>query len=126
MDLESRRELNNGFGDSLSRAFELAATPALFAGLGYVVDRLVGTQPIFMIVFLLWAVVAQVLLWWYRYDAQMKTMEDELLARRDAGAMSTSGSSQGSAERLSPTRFEVPVLHDGRLPAGVTLEDSAQ
>jgi F0F1-type ATP synthase assembly protein I len=40
----ARRELNNGFGDALSRAFELAATPAIFGGIGWLLDRWLGTR----------------------------------------------------------------------------------
>ncbi len=115
MDIESRRELNNGFGDSLSRAFEFAATPALFSGVGYFIDRIFDTQPFFMIILLIWASVSQVLLWWYRYDAQMTKIEADLVDKRDAGL----GGDRVS--RAAAVATGVPVA-DGRLPSGITLD----
>lgn len=52
-----RRELNNGFGEALSRAFEMAVTPALFGGLGFLLDRWLGVIPLFTIIFTLVVVV---------------------------------------------------------------------
>ena len=43
----ARRELNNGFGEALAKAFELAVTPAIFAFLGHLLDRRLGTSPLF-------------------------------------------------------------------------------
>lgn len=37
-------------GDALSIAFELVATPAVFAFLGWLIDRALDTQPIFTLV----------------------------------------------------------------------------
>ncbi|MGI8710389.1 MAG: AtpZ/AtpI family protein [Acidimicrobiales bacterium] len=54
MDLQERRELNNGFGDSLARAVELVITPLIFGGLGYLLDHRLHTAPLFMLVFGLW------------------------------------------------------------------------
>lgn len=76
MDLREKRELNNGFGNALSRAFEIAVTPAVFAGLGWLVDRVLGTQPIFMIVLLVFAIVGMFVKLWYGYDAEMRARDD--------------------------------------------------
>lgn len=54
MDLHERRELNNGFGESLARAVELVVTPLIFGGLGYLLDQRLHTAPLFMLVFGLW------------------------------------------------------------------------
>lgn len=131
-DLAERRDLNNGFGDALSRAFELAATPALFSGVGYLIDRWLGTTPVFMIVFLVWAVVASIVLWWYRYDARMKKIEAELVAKRDIGI--SNAAVDGVEDAVEPDAAPAidaeaaglpspQVIADGRLAAGVTLED---
>ena len=53
MDLEQRRELNNGFGESLAKAIELVTTPAIFGFLGYLLDRRLGTTPLFLLLFAL-------------------------------------------------------------------------
>jgi Putative F0F1-ATPase subunit Ca2+/Mg2+ transporter len=42
-DLHSKRELNKGFAAATSRGFELVATIAIFTGLGWLLDRLLGT-----------------------------------------------------------------------------------
>ena len=39
MDLRSKRETYNGFGEALSRAFEFAVTPAIFGGIGWLIDN---------------------------------------------------------------------------------------
>lgn len=75
MDVRERRDLYNGFGNGLSRAFELAVTPALFGGIGYVVDQGLGTQPLFMIVALLAALAGMFVRLWYAYDSEMKAEE---------------------------------------------------
>jgi hypothetical protein len=45
-DLSTKRELNNGFGNALSTAVELAVTPAQMALIGWQLDRWLGTFPI--------------------------------------------------------------------------------
>ncbi len=127
MDLSARRDLNNGFGDALSRAFEFAATPAIFGGFGYLIDQWLDTTPIFMIVLGAWAVVGSTVLWWYRYDARMKQIEAELVERRDIGqsaaASTDSRSESNTASTRTPSTVAGPAIADGLLPTGVTLED---
>lgn len=79
MDLRERRELNSGFGESLSRAFELALTPAIFAGIGWLIDGWLGTRPLFLI--LLFALVMGYEIWkmFLRYDRDMREHERTLL-----------------------------------------------
>lgn len=45
------RETRQGFGDALSMAFEMVATPALFAFFGFLLDRTIGTTPLFILLF---------------------------------------------------------------------------
>lgn len=75
VDLRDRRELYNGFGDGLSRAFEFAVTPAVFGAMGYAVDRAVGVTPVFTIALLLFAVVGMFVKLWFAYDAEMRRHE---------------------------------------------------
>lgn len=49
MDLHAKRELNNGFGNALSRAVEIAVTPLIFGFLGWLLDGWAGTRPLFML-----------------------------------------------------------------------------
>ena len=85
MDLReqrARRELNNGFGEALSRAFELAATPAIFAGVGWLVDRWLGTSPLFLIVLFLFAIAGVGYMTWFKYEEEMKQHEADAVWNR--------------------------------------------
>lgn len=85
MDLD-RRELYNGLGDGLSRAFELALTPAIFAGLGWFADRAAGTTPLFTILLFLFAMAGAVYMAWFRYDEEMRRHEQNALLSRSRRA----------------------------------------
>ena len=82
MDLRDRQDLYNGFGNGLSRAFELALTPAIFSGFGWLIDRWLGTTPLFMIVLLLFAVAGVGYMSWVRYEADMQARESEAIWNR--------------------------------------------
>ena len=75
MNLQEKRELNTGFGDALARAFELVVTPGIFALLGWLLDRRLGTTPIFAFVFFF--VVLGYVIWklWMGYEADMQRHE---------------------------------------------------
>jgi F0F1-type ATP synthase assembly protein I len=75
--LRHRRELNRGFGEALSRAFEFAVTTALFFVLGLLLDRWLGTTPLFMLVLTVFTLVGQFVRIWYAYDAEMRRHEAE-------------------------------------------------
>jgi F0F1-type ATP synthase assembly protein I len=83
VELHERRDMYNGFGDGLARAFELALTPALFGGLGYLLDGWLGLAPLLTIVLFLFGVVGTSYMAWFRYDAEMRQLEaDKPWARR--------------------------------------------
>ncbi len=71
-----------GLDDGFSKAFEIAFTPVIFCGIGYVVDRVAGTTPLFMIVLTVFAVVGMFVRLWYRYDDAMKAEQSKTLATR--------------------------------------------
>ena len=76
-DLSAKRELNNGFGNALNSAVELAVTPALMSLLGWQIDRWLGTSPLFLIVLFTFTYVV-----WRQfvvYDATMTRKEQDLL-----------------------------------------------
>ena len=76
---------NRGLGEGFSRAFEFAATPGVFAAIGYGLDQLFDTRPIVMIGLTLFAVVGMFVKMWIDYDASMKGHEAVALeARRQA------------------------------------------
>lgn len=78
-DLSAKRELNNGFGNALSTAVELAVTPAIFAFLGWRLDLWLGTTPLFLLFFFLFTF--GYVMWRQRaiYEAKMTRQEQELL-----------------------------------------------
>lgn len=82
MDRSYRRELNNGFGDALSNAFELAVTPAIFGVLGYFIDRALGLVPVFTLVFSLFVLGYMFWKFWRQYEVEMTRQEEALRVGR--------------------------------------------
>ena len=74
-DLKARRELNQGFGDTFVKGIELALTLAIFAGMGYGLDRLLGILPVLTIVFFLIGVVGLGAKSYYEYEAKMQALD---------------------------------------------------
>jgi F0F1-type ATP synthase assembly protein I len=68
-------DLYNGAGEGMSRAFELAITPAIIGGFGYMLDRWLGWVPVLTIIFFLVAVCGVMARMYYGYDARMKEHE---------------------------------------------------
>lgn len=63
--------------DTLGRGMEVALVTLLFLGLGYLVDRWAGTQPLFMIVFSVLVLVAQFVRLRASYQLRMEQLEAE-------------------------------------------------
>jgi F0F1-type ATP synthase assembly protein I len=78
-DLSAKRELNNGFGNALSTAVELAVTPALMAILGWQLDSWLGTSPVFLLFLFVFTVLYVSWREYTRYQARMAGQEQELL-----------------------------------------------
>ena len=78
----SRGEVGKGFDDGLSKAFELALTPAVLGVGGWWLDGRLEVTPLFTLVFCLLGVVGTSLSLWYRYDAAMKVQESAAAAAR--------------------------------------------
>lgn len=70
-----RRELQRGLDDGLSKAFELALTPAVLGVAGWLVDRELGVTPLFTLVAFFVGVIGTSVALWYRYDATMRVQE---------------------------------------------------
>jgi F0F1-type ATP synthase assembly protein I len=79
--LPANRHLNRGFGDTLSRAFEFAAVVAVFLGLGWLLDRWAGTQPLFMTLLVVFALIGQGVRLYYGYEHEMRKHDAERRAR---------------------------------------------
>ncbi len=78
MEHRARRELNNGFGDAMARAVELCLTPAIMGGLGLLLDRWLGTWPLFAGFFFLFTIVYVAWKMFVRYDRDMRAHEAKL------------------------------------------------
>lgn len=76
------KSLSDGSSDSLGRGMDLALTLGLFLGLGWLIDRWLGTAPVFTIALMLIAAVGQFVRMKYVYDAEMERLEAERLAGR--------------------------------------------
>ncbi len=92
--MTQNRQLHNrqSAGDALSIAFELVATPALFAFFGWLIDGALGTKPVFTLVLcLLTAVYAG----WKAvkaYSDRMEAYDRDLPSRRaDSDSEATNG-----------------------------------
>ncbi len=79
MELRDRQDLNNGFGNALSRAVEIVVTPMIFGFFGYLLDGRLGTRPAFMLV--LFLLVLGYTLWKHfrLYGAAMDEEQRKLL-----------------------------------------------
>jgi F0F1-type ATP synthase assembly protein I len=77
-DAQSKRQLNKGFADAVSRSFELVVTVAVFTGLGWLIDGWLGTSPLFLIVMTVLGFMGNMARSWYSYDAAMTKLEVDL------------------------------------------------
>ena len=89
-DSQTARE---SFGDALAAGFELVATPAIFALLGWFIDGRLGTFPIFTLALIAVTLSYEVWKLWSNYSAQM----DAALEERRAGYHRSPPSPGGAA-----------------------------
>jgi F0F1-type ATP synthase assembly protein I len=83
VDLRDRRDTYNGFGNALARAVELVVTPMLFGLLGVLLDRWLGTSPMFVFVLAGFALAGMAVRMYYAYVEEMKVQEQRLFGDRD-------------------------------------------
>ncbi len=72
---EQRRHLHQGFGAALTNSAEIAAVPLILAGLGWLVDALLGTEPVFVAVFAVLGLVGTFAKLYYAYCHTMTSLE---------------------------------------------------
>jgi len=72
--------------DSLGLGIEVAVILALFFGLGFVLDRVAGTTPLFMIIMTVVGAVGLFAKFKYRYDDRMNELEAQRAAKSAAAA----------------------------------------
>jgi hypothetical protein len=86
-NLREKRELYNGFGNALSRAFELVVTPLIFGLGGHFLDGALGTGPAFTIALVVLCLAGLFARFWYAYDAEMRAHDRAApWGRRAAGS----------------------------------------
>lgn len=81
--------------DSLGHGMDAVIVLALFLGLGYVIDRIVGTMPVFMIVMTVLGCIGLFARFKYSYDARMDQHEAERVAKL-AGHTSVTSKSEAA------------------------------
>jgi F0F1-type ATP synthase assembly protein I len=92
-----RRELYNGFGDGMALAFQIALTPAIFAGLGFWLDHAIHKTPLFTIVLFLLAVVGLFISQWAQYEHRMQREESTAAWARSTRAVTTTASTRSAS-----------------------------
>lgn len=85
-DLPAKRELNNGFGNALTTAVELAVTPALFALIGWRIDRWLGTSPLFLLVLFVFTFGYVSWKHYLAYNEKMRRQEQSIVGLRPNGS----------------------------------------
>ncbi len=80
-DLRAKQDLNRGFSDALGRGVDLALTPVVFGLVGWLIDRVAGTSPVFTILVATIGVVGTAV--------KIKLGYDKDMAEHTTGAVST-------------------------------------
>lgn len=70
-----KKSATAGGVDGIGEGTEIAVSILVFFGLGFIVDRLVGTTPVFMIAFSVFCAIGQFVRMWFGYDAKMRSLE---------------------------------------------------
>ena len=83
------RPVNINPDDNVGKGMDLALVVLLFLGVGYGLDRWLGTKPILMIVLTVLALVGKVAGMYYAYEARMRAHDDEREAAKRAAPRST-------------------------------------
>lgn len=71
--------------DRSANGIELAVTPLVFGAIGWGLDRLFDTTPVFTIALALFGLVGIVLKMWFAYDADMAAQEATASWRQGTG-----------------------------------------
>ena len=69
MALRSERARRSGFDDGLSQALSLVVGPVVFAFVGFLLDRALGTGPVFLVALGIFGFLGAVLALYFRYQA---------------------------------------------------------
>ena len=85
-------------GRRVAHGFNIGLTPVLFAGIGYGVDRALGTLPLFTVALALLSIVGVLVSGWYRYKASIEAEEAAARGRASRPGVRRSGASPTRAQ----------------------------
>ena len=71
-------------GQTLGRGMDFALVVLVFLGIGYGLDRWLGTRPLFVIGLVVFSVVGQFVKMYFEYTATMELLEAERIAGRSS------------------------------------------
>jgi len=77
-------ELNRGYGTAMNRGLELALTVVFLTAIGWGIDRVAGTSPLFIIICSVTGFVGITVKLWLGYDLEMKAHEEDAIWNRKA------------------------------------------
>jgi F0F1-type ATP synthase assembly protein I len=72
VDLRSERSKRSGFDDGLSQALSLVVGPVLFGFIGFLIDRALGTGPVFVVALGIFGFLGAVTALYFRYQAAVE------------------------------------------------------
>ena len=85
-DSRTRQDLNRGFSDALGRGIDLALTPLVFGAIGWLIDRIAGTSPVFTIAVAAVGILGTAVKIKLGYDKDMAAFDDTPATRPRAVA----------------------------------------
>lgn len=88
--------------------YEIALSPVIIGGFGWLLDRAIGTVPLFLIIGVVLGLVGSVANQYYRYQAAMDIANAERLAKRPNAAVGTP-SVRRSFGPVEPVEVEMSI-----------------
>ena len=76
LERDFRRKLYSGYADGMTRAFELVVAPLVFGLLGFGLDRIFETTPLFTIIAVVVSFAGTGVKLWYGYDLEMRRHDE--------------------------------------------------
>jgi hypothetical protein len=104
--------------DNIGRGIEFALVVLVFLGMGYLLDRWLGTKPLFMIVLFLFAMAGETVKMWLGYDAKMKQHEADRDAKRSGAIRAVPIVEAPAARRPAPRPSTSPSTRSATPPSG--------
>lgn len=80
-DSRTRQDLNRGFSEAFGRGIDLALTPVVFGLIGWLIDRVAGTSPVFTFVVSAIGILGTVVKIKLGYDKDMAAFDDTAATR---------------------------------------------